>query len=221
MIYSKVLELNDYNYIDTKPFVDTALLFQQNNVGHFNQHEHRMWEYGMALAAIKSLKKKNPTILDVGGGNSIFTPTLLRLGYNIFQVDPDIKYNWLSDQSKIIGLEIPNSRQDFFDYKSNPTDVVVCLSVIEHVENDRDFLLKLAQTVDTKGLLIITTDFHPSGQARLPWHIRSYNEKMLLDFANLLPDFKFLGSQPKYKNYTEQVNNYTFATLMLTKVEGK
>lgn len=180
------------------------------------EHPFRVWEYGLTLDIIRANNIK--TVLDVGGGGSIFAPALAWLDIDTLQVDPGDVGQWIKNQEQVINKSLPFQQLDFFNFnKTEEYDAVVCLSVIEHVPDDFDFFERLGTFVKKGGFLILTTDFHPSGKAQVDGHIRTYNSKMLLELALVLsPHFIFHKNFPDYTyNDTLPVNNYTFASLVL------
>jgi len=185
------------------------------------EHPHRVWEYGLTLDVIRANNVK--TVLDIGGGGSIFAPACAWLDIDILQVDPGDVGQWIRDQERVINKPLPFKQQDFFEFESDKLfDAVVCLSTIEHVTYDLDFLQKLSQFVKIGGILILTTDYHPSGKAQVDGHVKTYNaDNLYLMALSLFPKFVFYGgieaSDYKYEG-SLPVNNYTFASLVMERI---
>lgn len=210
---SKSLNLQDYAYLDIQHLDNIHSIL--SGVNYRMEHPHRRWEYGIALKVIRENKIK--TILDVGGGGSILAPTLAWLDYEVTEVDPGDVGFWIEAQTKRINKPIYFIQQDYFAYeKTQYFDAVICISVIEHIEEDEKFFLELLKPLESGGLLILTTDFHPDGTAKVPGHLRTYNRTQLLWLASLAHDFKWY-SQHDYFHFDEYVNNYSFASMILVK----
>lgn len=224
MNYNKVLSSKkQYKEIEKEVELLTEVekLLQEKNIPYLNQHEHRYWEYGNALSAIKDKygrRTSSVSILDVGGAGSLFGVTAAYNGYNVTQVDPDNHIHDVNKQNEILKSNMAAIKSKFQDYQDgNQYDVVTSLSVIEHVPDDMEFIKILAGKVKEGGLLILTTDFHPSGEQRLPWHIRAYNEVSFLNLKDNITGFKFYNDEFDYSKYLEMVNNYSFAMMVLEK----
>lgn len=217
MKYSKTMFLEDFEYLSYQIQhiinINTLLAGIQKRF----EHPHRAWEYGLALDIIRANNSK--TVLDVGGGGSIFSPAVTWLGIDTLQVDPGNVGQWILDQERIIKKPLPFQQIDFFDFNSDiHYDTVVSLSVIEHVPNDREFIKRLASFVKKDGFLILTTDYHPSGIAQVDGHLRTYNEKSLMALVQeLLSEFLLYDYDYAYEG-SLPVNNYTFASLVLKRI---
>lgn len=98
-------------------------------------------------------------VLDVGCGGGLIATALAKQGFNVTAIDAlqsnidiaidyakknDIKVNYLKST-----IEELDSEKQY--------DVVICLEVIEHVENTRQFILNLVKRIKPKGIAIIST----------------------------------------------------------------
>jgi SAM-dependent methyltransferase/ADP-heptose:LPS heptosyltransferase len=215
--FSKTLHPKDYGWIGEAQHIHNMISVLQNAAFRF-EHQHRHWEYGLVVKALRANQTK--TVLDVGGGGSLFAPSAAWVGMEVTQVDPSDCAELARQQSLKIGHPLRYYCQDFLDFSSTDVfDAVCCISVIEHVPKEREFFLKLLQYVKTGGLLALTTDFHPSGTAMVDGHLRTYNQQTLTGLAQLAQEqgFEYFGSKPNYSWYGPQVNSYTFASLIMKK----
>ncbi len=222
MIYSKTLNTDDYADLqkESKKLAAVEQILKESGTEYFNQHHHRYWEYGMVMSAIKNKFKnrKKLNILDIGGAGSLLGATLAKEGYAITQVDPHSSIHSVNRQNPVLGTTMTAIQSNVFNFNTEEKyNVVMAISVMEHVPNDMEFIHRAAGYVANKGLLIITTDFHKTGKARLPWHMRTYNEEMLMNIASSMKDFSVYKTKSDYSYYEENVNNYTFASLILEK----
>lgn len=229
MIYSKTLEVKDYNSLPEVLSLYKTMSNLDGLAGYRFEHLHRAWEYGIILNALIKNGAKN--ILDVGGGGSLFAAAAVDLGISVLQIDPEDYSNWAKAQAKVLEKPLPYLLMDFFDYNEDTQfDAVVSISVLEHVENDLEFFLKMLNHVKPGGLLAMTVDFHPTGEALVyPAHLRTYNRDSLGDLYLKAEDFNFFGSdcihktnnidyfagKYDYRYRTNNVNDYTFASLIL------
>ena len=215
--FSKTLNPRDYLWIGEAQHIKTVVQNLRNIPVRF-EHAHRLWEYGLSLKALREIGARK--ILDVGGGGSAFAPAAAWLGIEVTQVDPCPAGEAVQHQSQVLGLPLRYVQQDFLDFQSKERfDAVTCLSVIEHVQRDHDFFQKLLSYIKPGGLLILTTDFHPSGQALVAGHLRTYNQQSLLALADSAraEGFDYFGQRPNYLWLGSFVNSYNFASLILRK----
>lgn len=216
--YSKTLHPNDYLWIGEAQQVRSTLQMLSGTPARLD-HAHRQWEYGIALRAIREAGGR--TLLDVGGGGAVFSPMVAFHGIEVTQIDPDPYDLWVESQARRLNLNCRFIQQDFLQFESLECfDAVAAISVIEHVEKDREFFLKLLRHVGKNGILILTTDFHPTGTPQVADHLRTYNEDALLILANLAraEGFEYFGLRPEYTYHGASVNSYTFASLCMRRV---
>lgn len=218
MIYSKAFEVNDYKDFDQHEYFN-YLYNSWNSVVPFRyEHEHRKWEYGLALKVIQEREVK--TVLDVGGGSSLFSPGLANLGYDITQVNLDEEGKTVKKQSDFLKKEIKYTQADFLLYKGRKKyDAVVCNSVLEHIPDDTKFFRKLLNYVKIGGVLILTVDYNSSGKQFSGNHLRTYNKEALEKFIKIATKEGFSVYKDKYEylDIDSVVYDYTFASLILEK----
>ena len=213
---SKTLQQTDYKDFDEHQHV----LNIRNSLRSYTryEHQHRKWEYGIALKALRD--NNTQTVLDVGGSGSVFAPAAVYLYMYVTQIDPASMEQHVDNQSREIDKPLPYIKQDFLEWKSNTKyDAVISLSVLEHipVEREKEFFIKMMQYVKVGGLVILTVDFHPSGQIQNAGHFRTYNIESLNKIIKLAKEtgFEYFGGKPDYSNFDVNVNTYTFASLVM------
>jgi SAM-dependent methyltransferase len=215
MTYCKTLDPADYEV-----FHETRHAHSIKNIvgtpGDRFEHPRRAWEYGLVLHALREYGCR--TVLDVGGGGSVFAPAATWVGMEVTEVDPADYQQWVASQSAKVGKPIAYEQCDFMSYVGeHDFDAVTCISVLEHVEDDAAFFRKLARHVKPGGVLAVTVDFWPDGQRKSPDHLRTYNQDSLLALANDLDDFELFGPLD-YSHLGAYVYDYTFASLVLRRV---
>lgn len=219
-VFNKTMDPErDYEIYDGIGHVQNIVgMLQGHGVPHRFDHPHRAWEYGLAIDASQSIDAKH--ILDVGGGGGVFAPAIAYTGVEVLQVDPDNVGGWIAQQSQLLGRPITFVQSDFMLYHTERKfDAVVCLSVIEHVEDDRAFFKKLLTHVKRDGLLILTTDFAPDGLPHNPFHRRTYNTQQLKALVKLSRrKFRYHG-RLSYGDHGGPVNGYNFASVVLKRCD--
>ncbi|MFR9652024.1 MAG: class I SAM-dependent methyltransferase [Rikenellaceae bacterium] len=68
-------------------------------------------------------------------------------------------------------------------FGDNSFDWVVTFQVIEHIDNDSEFIAEIARVLRPTGCLIISTPNAPMSLTRNPWHVREYTAEQ---FTTLL-----------------------------------
>lgn len=215
-VYSKTADEADYAASDTYQHIKNmqSMLDGAHN-GWLT--EYRRWEYGVVLQALR--ENGAQTVLDVGGGSSIFAASAIWCGMDVKVVDPDDYAAMFEEQSRRIGKTVPFIHQDFFDFQSDDQyDAVVSISTIEHVPEDLSFFKKLLTLVKPGGLVALTTDFHPSGSVMTGGHLRTYNAERLTDFIQYARNagFEVYGGAADYSRFEPNVLGvYSFASLVM------
>lgn len=205
-----------YRLTSETPFIDELTT---KLAGAFNPfHEHRRWEYGLTLQVAK--RYGLTTCLDVGGGGSILSAVLMSQGIETVTVDPSDYVAQHGAQSEMLGLTLDYRKQDFMAFDEEfLADLVACISVMEHIEDDIAFFDKLLRHVAPGGILVLTVDFHASGE--IQWHgmqCRTYNESRLRMLAARAAGFEVLGPMD-YLSRGPHVYGYNFASLTLRRIE--
>jgi 2-polyprenyl-3-methyl-5-hydroxy-6-metoxy-1,4-benzoquinol methylase len=188
-------------------------------------HPHRDWEYSIALAALGPREAiPGKRVIDLGGGPSF-------LGGIIAWGGAEVIVNDISDykdkQEEIArratdpaNSAVPGGSLRFIQgdaarlWRTDHFDAVLCISVIEHVEKDEELFQHLCEMVLPGGVLVLTTDFHHSGQAQLTAHNRCYNGEMLNKWA-ATPGFVSEGGTDYADRGGNIFEKYNFASLVL------
>lgn len=182
------------------------------------EHEHRKWEYGIALAFLKDIKAK--TVLDVGGGGSIFAPFLAKNGLQVTELDLSNQFEAVRNQNKALNLDMKVIHADWLTYAGTEHyDAIACISTIEHIKEWDDVLKFYDKLLDYGDAVFLTTDFFPTRERFSGNHWRTFNQEDMLNFVALAKDkgFEVVGETDwEYKgNFVYQ---YTFASLGLKRI---
>lgn len=201
MMYNTVLQPNSYEGL---PEAQEVVDFMGKNFLYRYEHEHRKWEYGLALKLIRETKPE--TVLNVGGGSSPLSSIITKEVKHMAEIDPSV------------GERFPGITYIVDTFPSSllkgKFDMVVCTSVIEHVTDDYRFFMDLLDL--SNKTIFITTDFHPSGKAFSQAHLRTYNEEFILDFIYIAKKNGFYPiGELDYTYNRPMVYGYTFASIAL------
>jgi SAM-dependent methyltransferase len=175
------------------------------------QHNARKIEYATVLAALQemSLTRTLRHLVDIGGAGSPL-PGMVGdlLGVVPAVIDPAAG-----------GLDLHAYLQ------TNPhlCDVVLCVSVLEHVKDERQMLYDLAQLVVPGGWLVLTMDYGATQPDTYHFHWmreRIYAFDDLLRVTSTLGQFYFTvwGSRDYVNAPTDcLVHDYNFVSLIVQK----
>jgi SAM-dependent methyltransferase len=228
MILTKTVEEKDYDLIANQVRELRGCYVAITNGGAKIDigHEHRFWEWGMALKAFQDWmidvsKIDNPEVLDVGSGDGLLGPTFAwgQL-LSITELEPRIEcfHNRLLCNSLLKAkLNVLQS----YDQLASSYDVVFCTSVIEHVASDHAFLRNLSQLVASGGLLFLTTDVVPVMPGR--YHFDNLRERnyTMFDICKMIEYLKSIGFESfgevdlEYKG--SKVFDYSFASICMVR----
>ncbi|HJD56375.1 MAG TPA: bifunctional 2-polyprenyl-6-hydroxyphenol methylase/3-demethylubiquinol 3-O-methyltransferase UbiG [Rickettsia endosymbiont of Pyrocoelia pectoralis] len=98
-------------------------------------------------------------ILDVGCGGGLIATSLAAQGFNVTAIDAlqsniDIAANYAKENN----IKVNYLKSTIEELESDTQyDVVICLEVVEHVDNVQQFLVNLAERVKPGGMAIIST----------------------------------------------------------------
>ena len=128
---------------------ETRLLFIQERI----LNRYQIWG-----GIDKILKSKS--ILDLGCGGGILDESLASKGASVKAIDKSKKLiNTAKKRAKDKGLKIDYECADIQDaYKSGfKFDIIICLEVVEHVDNLNDFLINTFRCLNRNGIIIFST----------------------------------------------------------------
>jgi len=100
------------------------------------------------------------------------------------------------------------------DVSGDEIDSVVCLNVLEHVEDDRRVLSELYQSLKPGGVLVVLVPAHPSLYSELDrnlGHYRRYTEGMLIDRFR---EAGFVIEASRYFNWVGAMGWYVFGRVL-------
>ncbi len=185
-------------------------------------HEHRYWEYSLALASLGSREAiKGLKIVDVGCGASLLPGLLVWHGAHVTAIDCS---NHAGSQTEMgrrgassVWGSTPGGSLEFVQsdgvQELGEFDAVFSISVIEHGDRDDEFFAKLLRSVKPGGTLLMTTDFYPTGEQRNTGHSRTYNAERLEKFGSAAGFHSPGGFDYRYDG--DFVFNYSFGSLHL------
>jgi ADP-heptose:LPS heptosyltransferase/SAM-dependent methyltransferase len=133
-------------------------------------HASKQWEYPWVLGQIASLgETRGPlTTADIGGGRGALAPYLAKLGHRVEVFDRDYLWDHGGDTGVEARYRLLAAAQGYtarfgslynLPAEDAAYDVVVSVSVVEHVQHKHQAMSELLRLVKPGGLLILTFDF--------------------------------------------------------------
>lgn len=98
-------------------------------------------------------------ILDVGCGGGLISAPLNKLGFNVTAIDAlEGNINTANDYAKKNNLTINFLQSTIEELPTTKLyDVIICLEVIEHIDNVPAFMLNISKLLKPDGMVIIST----------------------------------------------------------------
>jgi SAM-dependent methyltransferase len=171
---------------------------EQGNDICYQIEENSFWFNHRNSVIVHTIKNYPPNgcIFDIGGGNGFVTKSIKESGFDTFLVEPGIQGIENAKKRGIINLLCSTLEDAQFNKDSIPA--IGIFDVLEHIENDLEFLKKLSSNLEPGGKLYITVpsyQFLWSHEDNSAGHYRRYTLKRL---TSILIDS---GFSIKYKSY--------------------
>lgn len=164
---------------------------EEGNDNCFQIEENSFWfnhRNSVILDLIKMFPPKG-CIFDIGGGNGFVTKLMNDNGYETFLVEPGI-HGIKNAKNRGITNLLCSSFGDA-QFKKGSISAIGIFDVLEHIENDLDFLKKISWHLEVEGILYLTVpayQFLWSQEDNSAGHYRRYTLKTL---TKLLVDSGF------------------------------
>ncbi len=107
--------------------------------------------------------KPGGRVLDIGCGKGIYATMLDMYDLHYIGIEPELSRCSLAQRlvkQLKIKAEIVNMMAQDFDFPDNFVDYVLAIEVIEHIDNDKEVLRKMATVLKKGGYLILSTPNH-------------------------------------------------------------
>lgn len=168
-------------------------------------------QQAFVLDTVRALASPGSSILSVGSFEDTACETLIKMGYSVEFIDPEINF----DLDGFFKLAKKNGKS---------YDIIFSTSVIEHVENDKLFIKQMEGLLNKNGIGVITCDFKDDWKPEegiFSGSFRFYTQ----DYLNnvLIKELKHskLIDQPQWNcpcpDFEYSGKKYTFATIVFQK----
>jgi SAM-dependent methyltransferase len=127
----------------------------------FQVEDHSFWfrHRNACIAAMVSRHPFQGTMFDVGGGNGFVSEMLARRGLEVALVEPGYAGALNAHQRRCLPNVIASTMEDA-RFSPQSIDAMGMFDVIEHIDQDRAFLEKMAQLMKPQARLYLTVPCH-------------------------------------------------------------
>lgn len=151
----------------------------------FNIEDNSYWfkhRNDCIIAILKKLKKSNEEnyFFDIGGGNGFVSKAIQSIGFEPILIEPSLQGARNAGKRGIKNI-ICSTFNDI-EFKPNSVPFIGLFDVLEHIENDIQFLSKISDVIKDDGYLVLTVPAHKylwSNEDVLAGHFRRYSLKSL------------------------------------------
>lgn len=239
MIFSRSMRQLDFNDAGLQRGLN-FLRVVEGLVGGLSeeQHPHRRWEYALAYEALKdslpSILKINQTlkVADFGAGFGLLSPMMVQLGHHVSLYEIWTHGN-REDlvRKQLAGAAAPDANYSIIHRPLSQLvpkldhgvyDASFCISVLEHVKEEKAAFVDLCRSVRPGGLVFLTMDFANTDQDTFRhrgMRARIYDAKgmeRLVGYARG-EGLELLGGESDWSWHGPMVNEYSFSSLALVK----
>lgn len=161
------------------PEAGNQTCFQLEDKSFWFQHRNKC-----IISAVEKFAK-DKVFFDIGGGNGFVSGGLEKNGYNAVIVEPGVQ-GCLNAKSRGLSNIICSTLQDA-DFKKESIEAAGLFDVVEHIENDLDFLKTVALYMKKDGALFITVPAYRwlwSNEDDIAGHYRRYTIKTISKVLN-------------------------------------
>ncbi|MBR4850277.1 MAG: class I SAM-dependent methyltransferase [Alistipes sp.] len=110
-------------------------------------------------------------VLEIGTGSGYGVEVLAPHSTRFITIDKQLPANMPQpDNTEYFEMEVPP-----IEFENSTFDNVVSFQVIEHIEEDIDFVREVSRVLRVGGKFIVSTPNAPMSLTRNPWHVREYN----------------------------------------------
>jgi SAM-dependent methyltransferase len=165
---------------------------------YFDVENTSWWFIYRSKVVVQTVKKffKNSPIVDIGGGNGYTTKVLQDEGYEMVLLEPSYQACLNAKKRGITNIICGTLNDE--DYNENSIAACCMLDVMEHIENDLDFLKILRGKLTTDGRILLMVPAFMilwSSEDNAVGHFRRYTK------ASLTEVVKSAGFEIVYSSY--------------------
>ncbi len=173
------------------PEENQAICFEVEDSSFWYSHRNRC-----ICEVVKQHLAKGTPFFDVGGGNGVVSRELQKLGFDVSLVEPG--FTGIQNAQKRGITQILCATFEECGFSENVIPAIGLFDLLEHIENDSEFLDRVKQVLVRNGKLFMTVPAYPflwSNHDQQVGHFRRYT------IGRLSQQLKQLGYQVDYSTY--------------------
>ncbi len=136
----------------------------QYSLGEYRQEESKLKKRFILLSEIILRYKDKGKLLDVGAGFGLFASIFAEKRFNITAIEPVNQLYYLRKFKKKV---YRNTFDIFFQKNKNKYDLILLIDIIEHLKNPVNSIVRLKNSLDKKGIIVIQTPNYNSLMAKI------------------------------------------------------
>lgn len=121
------------------------------------------------------------SILEVGCGIGTFTQTISKYGkVTAIDIDQNLIEKIKNNRNSNITTGLGDIEKDKYFFKDTMFDTIVCINVLEHIENDTQAIKNMYKVLRKEGIVILLVPSHPILYGEIDksiGHFRRYTKK--------------------------------------------
>ncbi len=152
------------------------------------------------LVRLLSSNIRGERVLDLGCGSGYLMDTLTRSGKRVYGIEPNAELIGLA-KKRNPNFEITHGTAEGTDlFKIPRADSVLAVDVLEHIQDEREVLMRIKQFLPDTGEIVVVVPAHPFlfGKRDIKYgHYRRYSRRQLV---NVLTECGFHVEHIRYWN---------------------
>lgn len=184
------------------------------------QHQDNDFRSYSIKILIKNMLDKNTPVIDLGCGTGAQIMYLAKEGFDATGVDESEEMlNMARDQArnlKITNVKFIQSTLKELVEEDKTYPQIICLDVIEHIENDDDALKHINKLLSPGGKLVLTVPAHQYLYSKRDEDIGHYRRYSKYELLEKMRNAGFSINRCRYWNFLGYL-----ITLILLKINGK
>jgi len=149
----------------------------------FREEEWHFWhtnKRALIFNIVKNLKLSSGKVLDLGAGTGKILTEFKNRGWQVYGVDKEQASITFCQKRNLSIKKFDLDKNKKLPFKKNSLDLVLCLDLLEHLENEQRLIKEVKRVLKKDALLIITVPAYPqlfSYWDKMVGHKRRYNKK--------------------------------------------
>lgn len=146
-----------------------SIIQTAERVSHKDMSDNYVFQRSI-LAYVEAAKMVSGNVLEIGTGSGYGVDIIASHADKFTTIDKFQAETIARDNVEFIKMNVPPLK----GIADNTFDFVITFQVIEHIEDDKEFVKEIYRVLKNNGKLIVTTPNKKMSLTRNPWHVREY-----------------------------------------------